>query len=174
MPVCQQCSQPCERVRLGLCDRHYQAQRRASKPRLVRKDQVDRFFEKVKQLDDCWVWTASCDGKGYGKFYANPTDGLVSAHRFSYELHLGQIPAGLELDHLCRNSSCVNPYHLDPVSHKENVRRGVPYMVPRNRKTTHCPKKHAYDEANTRVYTNPTTGRTSRNCRACEGERQRG
>jgi hypothetical protein len=81
---------------------------------------------------------------------------------------------GLELDHLCRNAKCVNPYHLDPVSHRENVRRALPYITPRNSKKTCCPKGHEYDAENTRIYTNQRTGRTSRYCRACDRERQHG
>src|SRR6202030_118623 len=69
----------------------------------------------------CWLWLGACNEFGYGKF------GKVKAHRFSYEREKGPIPDGLEIDHLCRNKSCVNPDHLEAVTHGENRRR-VPHL----------------------------------------------
>lgn len=77
----------------------------------------------------CWTWqlaktppTARTAG-GYGKIRVDGRDKL--AHRHYYETHVGPIPAGLDLDHACRNRDCVNPAHLEPVTHLENVRRGA-------------------------------------------------
>ena len=65
----------------------------------------------------CWVWARSLDKEGYGRWAGK------SAHRFFYEKFVGPIPDGLEIDHLCNNPSCVNPEHLEPVTHQENMRR---------------------------------------------------
>lgn len=75
----------------------------------------------VIQENGCWQWVGMAR-KGYGMFHRNGKK--VSAHRFVYEQTKGSIPAGLELDHLCKNKGCVNPDHLEPVTRKENVRRG--------------------------------------------------
>jgi len=72
----------------------------------------------------CWLWTRSLNNMGYGKFCGVLTGKWMLAHRFSYELHRGPIPAGKVLDHKCRTPSCVNPDHLEPVTFAENVRRG--------------------------------------------------
>lgn len=87
------------------------------------KGDDNRFWSKVDKKDqsECWEWTAAKTKGGYGRF----RDGqrLVVAHRYSYELKYGPIPEGLELDHTCHNSSCVNPDHLEVVTHSENIRR---------------------------------------------------
>lgn len=84
---------------------------------------VERFFSKVTAvpLAGCWLWMGCCSN-GYGHMRRQKR--CVLAHRFSYELHKGPIPEGLELDHLCRIPSCVNPDHLEPVTSAENTRRG--------------------------------------------------
>lgn len=78
----------------------------------------------------CWVWTPPLRPDGYGQFWVASKGRAIVAHRWSYEHHVGPIPEGLTLDHLCRNRSCVNPTHLEPVTRGENVRRGMhPNMV---------------------------------------------
>lgn len=118
---------------------------------------LDRFWSKLDKSDGCWLWTAACNRDGYGAFSVNGR--MVKAHRFAYEELVGPIPDGLVIDHLCRNRECVNPAHLEPVTHVENVRRGRP--GDQNRRKTHCPMGHPYDDANT-IHKN---GR--RFCRAC-------
>lgn len=79
---------------------------------------------------------------------------------------LGPIPEGLELDHLCRVSLCVNPWHLEPVTHKVNQERG-------RGSVTHCKRGHPFDEENTAHRTNARLGKTQRACRRCDAERRR-
>ena len=137
------------------------------KPRPI----LDRFAEKIALADSgCIEWIASTDGTGYGKFMAEPGHNgrMTQAHRWSYEYHVGPIPDGLQLDHLCRNRACVNPDHLEPVSQRENLLRGVGATAMNARKT-HCPEGHRYAGPN--LYVNPTTG--SRLCRTCRREHDR-
>lgn len=88
----------------------------------------ERFWAKVDRSGDCWRWTGALARGGYGFAVVGSRDDpqrYRNAHRFAYELSVGPIPEGLELDHLCRNRRCVNPAHLEPVTHSENMRRGV-------------------------------------------------
>lgn len=94
----------------------------------------ERFWSKVDKngpipvcrpdLGPCWLWTGAVSGQtGYGAFRA---DGLLrGAHRVAYELAVGAIPSGLTLDHLCRGRQCVNPTHLEPVTQRVNMLRGI-------------------------------------------------
>lgn len=130
-----------------------------------------RFWDKVKVVDcvlrpelgPCWVWMGAITSSGYGNLtIGSRTDGtrrVINAHRFAYETLIGPIPDGLESDHLCRNSPCVNPNHLELVTHHENVLRGLAgaYLQAK----THCPHGHPYDEENTVIE------RGCRICRAC-------
>jgi hypothetical protein len=121
---------------------------------------VQRFWKHVEITPSCWLWTASVISTGYGQIFSEPGK-MMLAHRLSYELHVGPIPPGSELDHLCRNPKCVNPEHLEAVSHYENVRRGESGSA-RNARKTHCPKGHPYSGANLLV------GRSgARRCREC-------
>lgn len=128
----------------------------------MKQTPIDRFWAKVlipTEPDGCWNWTAATSN-GYGRFWDGSR--FVRAHRFSYIIRYGPIPNGLELDHTCRNHACVNPTHLEPVTHVINSRRGNngAYL----RLKTHCPKGHLYDLFNTMFY----QGR--RYCRACHRE----
>ena len=107
----------CQSIALtrGLCNKHYlRARYRGELPNL-NKTTESRFWEKVEKAESCWNWTGAKKTKaGYGGFYY---DGKVGfAHRYSYELHNGPIPAGMHIDHKCRVPSCVNPSHLQCVS----------------------------------------------------------
>lgn len=79
-----------------------------------------RFKAKVRKDpgSGCWIWTASTDRDGYGWFWSNGVMG--AAHRWSYENFIATIPAGVQIDHICRNRSCVNPDHLRPATNKQN------------------------------------------------------
>jgi hypothetical protein len=117
-----------------------------------------RFWKHVEKHspDSCWIWTATRKhgSHEYGEF----TVGGIRyvAHRFAFEIAKGPIPDGHYLDHLCRNPPCVNPAHLEPVTPRENVLRGL-----KGRMVTHCPKGHPYDDKNT-IW---VQGR--RHCREC-------
>ena len=90
---------------------------------------AERWWAKFqREPGGCWLWTGAVDqGTGYGRFHVRPGR-VVGAHRFGYELLVEPIPSGLELDHVvdrgCRNRHCVNPLHLEPVTHQENQLRG--------------------------------------------------
>lgn len=106
----------------------------------------ERFWAKVEKTDNCWVWKASVGSHGYGQFV--PTHGrIVLAHRFAYELLIGTIPEGKQLDHLCRNRTCVNPLHMEPVTQRENLLRGDT-IISRCLQKTHCPQGHPLDGDN--------------------------
>lgn len=104
---------------------------------------MDRFWSKVNKTNYCWNWIASTNDRGYGIFRFN---GKTSrAHRVAYELTFGSIDDMLVIDHLCKNTLCVNPDHLDLVSQGENVRRGLAGKInnPQSRKT-HCSRGHEF------------------------------
>jgi len=87
----------------------------------------------------CWLWLGTVSGGGYGQFQESPlTKKKKLAHRASYECFVGPIPAGMQLDHLCRVRCCVNPAHLEPVTNQENGLRGIRL----NRLKTHCRRGH--------------------------------
>ena len=130
-------------------------------------DALSRFMQYVVQDDatGCWNWQAYRNKLGYGAFgIGSRTDGSrrrIGAHRWSYEHFVGPIPEGLSIDHLCRNPSCVNPGHLEPVTNGENVRRGEGISVQNARKTA-CPQGHPYEGGN--VYYRPEGDRVCREC----------
>ena len=117
----------------------------------------ERLLSKVEYADNgCWLWT-DYKLKGYGRFNINQV--TVLAHRAMYETLVGPIPQGMQLDHLCRNPSCVNPDHLEPVTNRENALRAYSLK-------THCAQGHEYTPENIRWSTN-SCGNPSRRCRAC-------
>lgn len=115
-----------EPVSLGLCVKHYNRQRIHGSTDDPRPSVEERFWSKVVEIDgdgSCWLWTAAKSGKGYGCVVIDRR--RYPAHRVAYEMFVGPIPEGLEIDHLCRVRNCVNPAHLEPVTHAENVRRAM-------------------------------------------------
>lgn len=127
---------------------------------------VERVLARCATTEpgSCWTWTGGTT-RGYGRIRIGA--GRFYVHRVAYEALVGPIPEGMQLDHLCRNRSCVNPEHLEPVTCRTNLMRG-------DTKAAHyaaraeCPHGHAYDKANT--YLRPGGGRA---CRACRREYER-
>ena len=77
----------------------------------------------------CWLWTKATCSSGYGTIHDNYR--TLVAHRVSFAIHRGPIPEGMHLDHLCRTRACINPWHLEPVTNRENVLRGQSVMSSR-------------------------------------------
>jgi len=126
---------------------------------------IENFWKRVVKTKDCWNWVGTTNNYGYssllikGKYW--------QGHRFSYTLKNGPIPEGLVIDHLCRNRVCVNPKHLELVTNKENILRGVgPTAI--NKSKTQCSNGHKYNTKNTYI---SKEGR--RYCRVCDRLRKR-
>ncbi len=122
----------------------------------------------IPKLDTpCWNWIGHGNQGGYGRLRFN-TEMLLS-HRFLYELFIGKIPNGKQLNHICRNRRCCNPEHLEPVTNQENVGRGLtPILKGWNAKKTHCANGHPYSKDNTILKSN-----NKRVCRICRSANDR-
>jgi len=135
---------------------------------------ADHIREKIAPFPEtgCWLWTGSHDKDGYGRAYFQKK--MKMAHRVCYEFFIGPIPKDKELDHVCRVRCCVNPSHLEPVTHAENMRRSdintqrvVRSNKERAKARTHCPQGHPYSGANLYI---PAGG--ERRCRICNKHAQ--
>ena len=121
------------------------------------KPAIVRFLAKINVVETgCWEWTAYLNQYGYSKFQLNGK--IITAHRFIYEYYYGTICPDLTIDHLCRNRKCVNVNHLEQVTNRLNIQRGIKY----NTIKTHCKHGHKFNKTNTRIY------KGFRVCRACE------
>ncbi len=107
----------------------------------------------------CWLWGGPSNGHGYGSFFYKGR--LTGAHRYSHETFIGPIPNGYDVDHLCRVRCCVNPAHLEAVTRRENILRGVSKVAQRASQT-HCKNGHPFSLDNTSI-----TRRGSRVCKTC-------
>ncbi len=129
----------------------------------------DRFWSKTRLnlVTGCLEWTGGLNSGGYARFTHNGV--RTRAHRLAYEDCVEPIPEGLTIDHLCRVRHCVNPCHLEPVTHAENLRRS-PLVgrvgVALQRAKTHCPKGHPYAGDNLGI-----TPRGERYCKTCKRKR---
>ena len=121
------------------------------------------LVDMIDASGDCWEWTGSIRN-GYGRVWADGRRRTI--HRVIWEALVGPIPDGLEIDHLCRNTICCNPDHLEPVTRSVNVQRGIKRNGRADR--THCPQGHPYSGENLYI---PERG--GRGCRTCRREIQR-
>lgn len=123
---------------------------------------IDRYVGRIsKDPDGCWQWVGIIRPDGYGSAYDPRIDNQRRAHRIVYELLVGPIPVGLQLDHLCRNRRCVNPDHLEPVEQVENLRRGQEAVKDA------CTRGHRYTPETLYLQNG------ARTCRVCQALRQR-
>ena len=135
---------------------------------------VSRFLNKPIRIErtnewECWLWQVHLNTEGYGSIYKHGQ--RVKVHRFSYELFIGPIPAGLVLDHLCRRRNCVNPDHLEPVTNTENILRGASKIGEYLNGRTHCDHGHALTPDN--VYTGRRNWQLCKTCRRRDSQAYR-
>jgi hypothetical protein len=145
------------------CSTHYhRVTRYGSFDAPRRTSASERFLSKVEKTPTCWLWRGAINWCGYGRLWIEGH--TVMAHRFAYELFVGPIPAGLDIDHVrargCTNRHCVNPAHLEAVTRRENTLRST-NVVARNAVKTHCRHGHEYTPENTYF------SKKQRHCRTC-------
>jgi|SRR5690242_1350575 len=122
---------------------------------------IRRFDAKWEDVDGHRIWTGA-KSIGYGKIFYNGRH--VLAHRASYEMHIGPIPDGMVIDHLCRNPSCILPEHLEPVTPAENMRRGAASGGVLRVPPTHCKHGHEFTPENTIIWSGRPNARKCREC----------
>jgi hypothetical protein len=170
-----------------MCSRHYLSSWKHGDPLYVDEHPhggtvEERFWRKVEKTDSCWLWTAQVTPKGYGRFYVDGRN--RGAHEVAYELFIGPIPPGLEIDHVCHSDSdcvfineecphrrCVNPEHLEAITHAENLarRNGAPGPSPKD----YCMRGHPMGGHNLMVRRRSSDGKLRRECRACSVDNTR-
>lgn len=158
---------------------HYKRWWRRGDAGYERPSVEERFWAKVdvRDADDCWPWLGGLDEDGYGSFC--PTHATrVRAHRFAYELSVGAIPVGLEIDHRCHDQACaagpacqhrrcVNHAHLAPATTQENLARSASLAI-LNAAKTHCKRGHPLSGDNLRICASG-----SRECKECRRDIKR-
>jgi hypothetical protein len=180
LKVCTECGREVPRLTRKMCGTCYMRARRGGAipkrppldPEIIAlllpvpgtsESFAERVFTYVDTSGDCWEWTGATN-KGYGVIGRGARGaGLAQAHRAVWELLVGPIPPGMELDHLCRVHNCCNPDHLEPVSPEENKRRGFGIAVLYAMRTT-CEFGHPLDG----IRRDETTGAQWRCCETCK------
>ena len=125
------------------------------------------FWSRVSStgsVTECWLWHGGLDSSGYGLVKHNGR--TMGAHRLAYLTLIGPVPDGLVIDHICGVRTCVNPWHMEPVTILENVRRGRSGQFQKNK--TKC--KHGHDYLPGNLYVTPLGKRM---CRTCSREASR-
>lgn len=124
-------------------------------------EQIKEFIQDSVTVakTGCWEWKRGITQSGYGRCWG------TSAHRMSYQAYIGPIGKGLDIDHLCRNRICCNPAHLEPVTRRENLERGLGIVLQKKRAAEKvvCSAGHSLSGDN--VYIRPSDG--VRVCRSC-------
>lgn len=135
--------------------------------------QFPSIADRIDATGDCWEWTGYIrpDGYPHTTMMVNGVQKQKLAHRVVYEMLVGDIPDGLDIDHLCRVRHCVKPDHLEPVTRSENMKRsgaiaqGLHRIHEEKRARTHCSNGHEFTEENTKWRTD-NNGRRCRTCHA--------
>lgn len=186
MRICShdECEKPA--IARGMCSTHWMAWRRATPDftSLYGKSLEERFWSKVDKRgpDECWPWKGTLEKTGYGQLFTNGANGyprIAKAHRVGYELLVGPVPEGLDLDHTCHDPSecnlgddcphrrCCNPAHLEPVTERVNCLRSGSSAA-EYAKRTHCANGHPLSGDNLILRANG-----ARRCRTCKNARER-
>ena len=139
--------------------------------KIMKVSTLQRFMNRLIILrSGCWELKSKNKAARYLTIYDGAKS--VTASRFIYKETFGTIPEGLELDHTCRNTRCVNPDHLQTVTHTINVQNGLLGISHFNKEKTHCPHGHEYTADNTYIY-REMRGGLGRMCRQCVRERHK-
>lgn len=150
--------------RRAWCCKHYTLWLRHGDPQASRRfngSVGERILARLVITETCWFFNGAHDSSGYAHIGNGKRGKHIKVHRWMYENFKGPIPEGLEPDHLCRVRLCINPDHLEPVTHQENMKRG--YWGSK----THCPQGHEYTPENT------LANRYGRTCYTCKRQRER-
>lgn len=135
---------------------------------------AERIHSRIQtQRDGCWLWTGATRAAKSARYgHISVRGKMILVHRAAYEAFKGPIPTGLTVDHVCRNTLCCNPAHLDAVTLRENVLRGVGFSGINFRKAA-CKRGHPFNEENTRHARRIRAGNEERGrvCRTCHRER---
>lgn len=135
-------------------------------------NELSRFIDKIEfQKNDCILWIGCKTPDGYGMMRLDQTGKMKPAHRLAYEHFVAKIPQGKQIDHKCRNRSCVNFTHLEPVTQRENLMRGIGNAAV-NEKKTHCIRGHAFADHGA-IYPNTHGKMWRRTCKLCKNAAER-
>ncbi len=129
-----------------------------------------RLLSRTKLVGECWVWQGAVNKEGYARIRVRGHRTKWAIHRASYEVFRGPIPDALTIDHLCRNPSCINPAHLEPVTMEVNIRRGFGIGMVNQAKTA-CHNGHPYVDGSY-IVEHLGNGKIGRRCVICRRERE--
>lgn len=131
----------------------------------------ERLLRRVAVTGACWLWTGPVNHEGYARMRVPGWPTKWAIHRVSYEVFIGPILKGLTIDHLCRNPSCVNPAHLEPVTMEVNIRRGFGIGM-RNQAKRACSNGHEYVDGSYHIE-QIGNGKVGRRCILCRRAREK-